>query len=42
MVSTYLGYNSVVRNLEQSMTRVAQQPDVSREMPPTTRQTSAR
>jgi hypothetical protein len=30
MVSTYLTYNSVVRNLKQSMTRVAQQPDVTR------------
>ena len=30
MVSTYLAYNSIVRNLKQSMTRVAQQPDVSR------------
>lgn len=29
MVSTYLAYNSVVRNLKQSMTRVAQQPDVT-------------
>ena len=29
MVSTYLAYNSLVRNLKQSMTRVAQQPDVS-------------
>ena len=29
MVSTYLAYNSIVRNLKQSMTRVAQQPDVS-------------
>ena len=30
MVSTYLAYNSIVRNLRQSMTRVAQQTDVSR------------
>ena len=30
MVSTYFAYNSIVRNLRQSMTRVAQQPDVSR------------
>ena len=29
MVSTYLAYNSIVRNLRQSMTRVAQQTDVS-------------
>jgi Protein of unknown function (DUF1217) len=29
VVSTYLAYNSVVRNLKQSMTRVAQQPDVT-------------
>ena len=31
MVSTYLSYNSVVRNFKQSMTRVAQQPDVARD-----------
>lgn len=31
MVSTYANYNSVVRNLGQSMTRVALQPDVTRE-----------
>ncbi|TAI67370.1 DUF1217 domain-containing protein [Bradyrhizobium sp. Leo170] len=30
MVSTYASYNSVVRNLQQSLTRVAQQPDVTR------------
>lgn len=30
MVSTYLAYNSVVRNLRQSMTRVGQQADVAR------------
>ncbi|MGY3617826.1 DUF1217 domain-containing protein [Bradyrhizobium sp. USDA 10063] len=30
MVSTYASYNSVVRNLQQSLTRVAQQPDVAR------------
>ena len=30
MVSTYLAYNSIVRNLRQSMTHVAQQTDVSR------------
>ena len=30
MVSTYLSYNSVVRNFKQAMTRVAQQPDVAR------------
>ena len=30
MVSTYLGYNSIVRNFKQAMTRVAQQPDVAR------------
>src|SRR6266702_236599 len=30
MVSTYLSYNSVVRNLKLSLTRVAQQPDVAR------------
>ena len=30
MVSTYLAYNSIVRNLRQSMTRVAQQADVTR------------
>lgn len=30
MVSTYLSYNSVVRNFRQAMTRVAQQPDVAR------------
>ena len=29
MVSTYLAYNSIVRNLKQAMTRVAQQPDVT-------------
>jgi len=31
MVSTYLSYNSVVRNFRQTMTRVAQQPDVARD-----------
>ncbi len=30
MVSTYLAYNSIVRNLRQSMTRVEQQADVTR------------
>lgn len=30
MPSTYLSYNLVTRNLQQSMTRVAQQPDVAR------------
>jgi len=30
MVSTYLAYNSIVRNLRQSMTHVAKQTDVSR------------
>ena len=30
MVSTYLSYNSVIRNFRQTMTRVAQQPDVAR------------
>ncbi|MGX9424007.1 MULTISPECIES: DUF1217 domain-containing protein [Bradyrhizobium] len=30
MVSTYASYNSVVRNLQQSLTRVAQQADVTR------------
>jgi uncharacterized protein DUF1217 len=30
MVSTYASYNSVVRNLQQSLTRVAQQPEVAR------------
>ena len=30
MVSTYLAYNSIVRNLRQSMTHVAQRTDVSR------------
>ena len=30
MVSTYLAYNSIVRNFRQSMTRVAQQADVTR------------
>ncbi len=30
MVSTYLSYNSVVRNFRQAMTRAAQQPDVAR------------
>lgn len=30
MVSTYLGYDTVVRNLKQSLTRVARQPDVAR------------
>ena len=30
MVSTYLGYNSIVRNFKQATTRVAQQPDVAR------------
>ncbi|WP_027581595.1 DUF1217 domain-containing protein [Bradyrhizobium sp. Ai1a-2] len=30
MVSTYASYNSVVRNLQQSLTRVAQQSDVAR------------
>jgi uncharacterized protein DUF1217 len=29
MVSTYASYNSVVRNLQQSLTRVAQQPEVA-------------
>ncbi|PIS99635.1 hypothetical protein TSA1_01810 [Bradyrhizobium nitroreducens] len=31
MVSTYFGYNYITRNLKQSLTRVEQQPDVSRE-----------
>ena len=30
MVSTYLAYNSIVRNFRQSMTRVEQQADVTR------------
>ena len=30
MVSTYASYNSIVRNLRQSLTRVAQQPEVAR------------
>ena len=29
MVSTYLSYNSVIRNFRQTMTRVAEQPDVA-------------
>jgi hypothetical protein len=31
MVSTYASYNSVMRNLTQSMSRIAQQPDVTRD-----------
>lgn len=31
MVSTYFSYNYITRNLEQSLTRVEQQPDVARE-----------
>jgi hypothetical protein len=31
MVSTYFGYNYITRNLQQSLTKVEQQPDVARE-----------